>query len=118
MRVIKFGDEIRIEDGYLHRESIKEIPGRWYDAEEKVWYAPCTKAAVALLQILGADLSAELRAFADPERDVTADEEVPVCKMPIKIKPYKHQVRAFNFAMQILCGRICKAATDKGGDAN
>jgi hypothetical protein len=54
MKAFKDGNKIRIEDGYLHRESIKEIPGRRYDAESKAWYAPCTEKNTALLQMLGA----------------------------------------------------------------
>lgn len=109
MKAIKDGNEIRIEDCYLHKESIKEIPGRRYDAVEKAWYTPCNGKNVALLQMLGAELCEELRAFVrtDCNNDIT--DETPVCEMPIKATPYKHQVRAFNFAMKIL-------ANGKGGD--
>jgi len=104
MKALKDGDEIRIEDGYLHRESIKEIPGRRYDAAEKAWYAPCNEKNAALLQTLGAELCEELRAFVRLVCNDTAAEEKPCRRMPIKAEPYKHQVRAFNFAIRILGG--------------
>ena len=37
MRAFKFGNEIKITESYLYRESIKEIEGRRYDPEEKAW---------------------------------------------------------------------------------
>ena len=104
MKAVKDGNEIRIEGGRLHRESIKEIPGRRYDAESKAWYAPCNERNAALLQTLGAELDAELKAFVKPASDIAAAEEKPVRRMPVKAEPYKHQVRAFNFALKILCG--------------
>ena len=106
MKAIKDGNEIRIEDGYLHRESIKEIPGRRYDADVKAWYAPCTERNASLLQMLGAQLDAELRAFVGPVCDDAAADEKPCRRMPIKAEPYKHQVRAFNFAIRILGGGL------------
>ena len=104
MKAIKDGDEIRIEDGYLHRESIKEIPGRRYDAAEKAWYAPCNEKNISLLQMLGAELDEELRAFVEPVCKTAVAEEKPCRRMPIKAEPYKHQIKAFNFAIRILEG--------------
>ena len=101
MKAVKDGNEIRIEGGYLHRESLKEIPGRRYDGDTKAWFAPCTKKNAALLQILGAELCEELRAFVGPVREVNTADEIPSRRMPIKAEPYKHQVRAFNFALGI-----------------
>jgi len=106
MKAIKDGNEIRIEDGYLHRESIKEIPGRRYDAAEKAWYAPCTEKNAAFLLMLGAELDAELRAFAGPVCEATDTDEKPCRRMPIKAEPYKHQVRAFNFILRVFGGGL------------
>lgn len=104
MKAVKFGNEIRIEDGYLHRESIREIPGRRYEAEQKAWFIPLSPANVALLQTLGAELDAELSSMFNDAKAIEVENEEPIAKMPIKAEPYKHQVRAFNFALKILCG--------------
>ena len=40
MNAIKDGNHIRIYDAYLIRESIKEIPGRFYDPDDKAWLVP------------------------------------------------------------------------------
>lgn len=110
MKVFKSKTEIRIEDGYLHQESIKEIPGRRYESDCKAWFVPLCAENVVLLQTLGAELDAELSSmFIDAKANAFENEE-PIAKMPIKAEPYKHQVRAFNFALKILCG--------EGSDAN
>jgi len=110
VKATKYENEIGIEEGYLHRESIKEIPGRRYEAEQKAWFIPLCAENVVLLQTLGAELDAELSSmFNDAEANAVENEE-PIAKMPIKAEPYKHQVRAFNFALKILCG--------EGSDAN
>lgn len=101
MKAIIDGDEIRIEDGYLHRESIKEIPGRRYDAVTKTWFTPCNKKNAVLLQILGAEFDAEFAALVGSVCDTTAAAETPLSRMPIRADPYKHQIHAFNFAMRL-----------------
>lgn len=100
MRADKAGDEIKLIDSYLHRESIKEIAGRRYDSEEKAWYIPLTEKNVAFAQIIGAELDAELRAVTKAENKEKGSAE-PVQRMPIRAAPYAHQVAAFNFAMGI-----------------
>ena len=104
MKAYMRGAEIRIEDGYLHRESIKEILGRRYEAELKAWFVPLCVGNAALLQTLGAELDADLKTLVGTARaDGVADEE-PITRMPIKVQPYKHQVRAFNFALRLFGG--------------
>ena len=101
MKAYKNKNEICIADGYLYRESIKEIQGRRYDGETKNWFVPLNQENIALLQTLGAELDINLKKMQLLEFE---KEETPLCHMPIKVKPYKHQVRAFNFAMRILGG--------------
>lgn len=104
MKAYKSGTEILIEDGYLHRESIKEIPGRRYDAESKAWFVPLSVENAALLQTLGAEIDTELKTLVSSGKaDAVADED-PIVRMPIKVQPYKHQVRAFNFALRLFGG--------------
>lgn len=101
MKATRYENEIQIADGYLYKESIKEIHGRRYDADTKLWFVPLCEENTALLQTLGAEIDVELIALYSKEVD--KDEE-PICKMPIKVKPYKHQINAFNFAMRLFGG--------------
>lgn len=68
MRAVRQGDTIRIYDSYLYRESIKEIDGRFYDADEKCWVIPLNSKNVATLGLLGATLDKELTEMAKTER--------------------------------------------------
>jgi SNF2 family DNA or RNA helicase len=97
VKAIKNGNEIRVLDGYLHRESIKEIEGRRYDGTTKAWYIPLTEKNVALMQLLGAELDDELRGKITKKSE--SREVEPVQRMPIRAAPYAHQIAAFNFAM-------------------
>lgn len=49
MRAVKANETIRIYDCYLYRESIKEIDGRFYDADDKCWVVPLTHKMQARL---------------------------------------------------------------------
>lgn len=100
MYAVRFNETIRVYDAYLYRECIKEIPGRFYDANEKTWVVPLTEENVATLRLIGANLDEELSTMyqvrADPVGTDTAVEP-----MPLKVKPYRHQIAAFNFVTKL-----------------
>ncbi len=97
MNAIRDGTHLRIYDAFRIKESLKEIPGRFYDPDDKAWVVPNTPENVTTLGLLGVDLSEDLipHKTEQPEAD-----EVPLIPMPIKAKPYQHQVRAYNFALR------------------
>ena len=97
MNAIRDGNQIRVYDAFLAKESIKEIDGRFYDPDDKAWIVPCSKENAALLGLLGASLDDSLLQETKPE--ATGD-EVPMFRMPIKATPYQHQIRAYNFALR------------------
>ena len=92
------GKHIRVYDAFSIKESIKEIPGRFYDADDKAWLVPHSKENAALLALLGVQLDESLQAETQEPRK--AEDETPIIPMPIKAKPYQHQVRAYNFALR------------------
>lgn len=98
MNAIRDGNHIRIYDAYRIKESLKEIDGRFYDADDKAWLVPYTKENVALIGLLGVELDDSLCEMKVTEKSV---DETPIVPMPIKAKPYQHQIRAFNFAMKM-----------------
>lgn len=53
MYAVQSNETIRIYDSYLYRESIKEIDGRQYDAEDKCWVVPLCCENVATLSLIG-----------------------------------------------------------------
>ena len=100
MNAIKDGKHIRIYDAFLIRESIKEIPGRFYDPDDKAWLVPLTAENAATLAMLGVELEKNL--ISTPKTDDALEkDEKPIVPMPIKATPYQHQVRAYNFALRL-----------------
>lgn len=99
MYAVRFDESIRIYDSFAYKETIKEIDGRFYDVDEKCWVIPLTTENVATLGMLGATLDEELRALAG---DSKKDDEIvePTIKPPIKGNLYRHQVKAYNFALE------------------
>lgn len=100
MKAVKDGNHIRIYDAFLIRESIKEIPGRFYDPDDKAWLVPFSPENAATLALLGVELEKNL-IFAPENGDALEKDEKPIVPMPIKATPYQHQVRAYNFALRL-----------------
>lgn len=99
MRAVKKEQTIRIYDGYLYRESIKEIDGRFYDADDKCWVIPLNSKNVGTLGLLGASLDKELTEIAKTERGAF----VSACTHPVprvKAKLFHHQQDAYDFALE------------------
>jgi hypothetical protein len=97
LNAIRDGNHIRVYDAFLAKESIKEITGRFYDADDKAWVVPYSKENAALLGLLGAALDDSLASAVEIQ---DAGDEDPIFPMPIKATPYQHQVRAYNFALR------------------
>ena len=104
-------EEIRVLEGYKYKDVIKEITDRKYDPENKAWLIPLSKENATLLHELGAELDDNLKDFFSVEIKTMSKDEKPVIPMPIKAKPYKHQIQAFNYAIKMF-----GLETTKGGD--
>ena len=100
MKAIKDGNHIRIYDAYLIRESIKEIPGRFYDPDDKAWLVPFSPENAGLLALMGVELEKNL-IFPTQTDEELEKLEKPIVPMPIKATPYQHQIRAYNFALRL-----------------
>ena len=100
MKAIKDGNHIRIYDAYLIRESIKEIPGRFYDPDDKAWLVPFSPENAGLLALMGVELENNL-IFPTQTDEELEKLEKPIVPMPIKATPYQHQIRAYNFALRL-----------------
>lgn len=99
MNAVRDGNHIRIYNAFMIKESIKEIDGRFYDADDKAWLVPFSKENVALLGLLGVALDDSL--CDHTEQEPTQEKEEPLIPMPIKATPYQHQIRAYNFALRL-----------------
>lgn len=96
MRAIVKESRIFIYDSYAHKESIKEIPGRYWHIEEKAWSVPLNIDNIETLNILGCILPDELLELLE-----NTDEyfENPVLiPAPLTVTPYEHQLKGYNLA--------------------
>lgn len=101
MKAIADNGMIRIYDSYLYKESIREIDGRVYDPDDKAWIVPLNKKNAYTIGLLGAELDEELKELAKQEDDNDVLTE-PIAKPKIKGSLYAHQVRAYNFALNLV----------------
>lgn len=101
MKAIADNGTIRIYDSYLYKESIREIDGRLYDPDDKAWIVPLNKKNAYTIGLLGAELDEELKELAKQEDDNDVLTE-PIVKPKIKGSLYAHQVRAYNFALNLV----------------
>lgn len=101
MKAIADNGTIRIYDSYLYKESIREIDGRVYDPDDKAWVVPLNKKNAYTIGLLGAELDEELTELAKQEDDNDVLTE-PIAKPKIKGSLYAHQVKAYNFALNLI----------------
>ena len=94
-------DLIKIYDSYLYRESIREIEGRFYDADEKVWCVPLTEENAYTLGLLGAKLDDSLKEMAKAKQIEYVAKKAHI-EPRVKAKLYDHQSKAYHFALDTL----------------
>jgi len=98
-------NKIIIYDSFAHKETIKQIPGRFWDIESKTWSIPCTAVNLTTLQMIGCTFDDELAERVKEANFKTRVRDgpiVPIEPMPIKASPYAHQIEGYNLA----CGAL------------
>lgn len=98
MYAVQCNESIRVYDCYQYRESIKEIEGRVYDADEKCWIIPLTAHNASTLSLLGASLDESLKELAKTAR-VAFVSRCEHRKPRVKAKLFAHQQDAYDFAL-------------------
>ena len=96
---------IAIYDAYLYREVIKEMQGRNWDPGRKVWTIPFRPENISTLKVIGCEFKGvlvDMVASLTSSRDKPQIPVQPVQPMPIRVKPYQHQVQAYNFVGNLL----------------
>ena len=98
MYAVQYNESIRVYDCYQYRESIKEIEGRLYDADEKCWVIPLTAHNASTLSLLGASLDESLKELAKTAR-VAFVRRCEHRKPRVKAKLFAHQQDAYDFVL-------------------
>jgi hypothetical protein len=98
--------QVGIYDAYLYREVIKEIPGRIWEPESKAWFVPVSLDSITTLKTIGCEFDSELEKASANLIEVEPAKDkpplVPAEPIPIKVKPYQHQIQAYNFVCDLL----------------
>lgn len=104
---------IIIFDSFIHKETIKQIKGRAWNGESKTWSIPFTEDNLTTLKIVRCALD---EALLEKEKEVISSSKgvektsVSIEPMPLKVKPYSHQIEGYNRGcsiMGILNGVTC-----------
>ncbi|MDH7526484.1 MAG: hypothetical protein QHH10_14400 [Peptococcaceae bacterium] len=94
---------INVYEAYLYREVIKEMQGRYWDPERKVWTVPFNAESISTLKVIGCEFKGVLvNMVLTISKDKPQIPVEPVEPMPIRVKPYQHQVQAYNFVGNLL----------------
>lgn len=100
MYAVRSNDTIRVYEAFMYKDGLKNIPGRFFDADDKAWVLPLTDETLTTLEILGTHLDDELCAIA--KKNNPAKQTVLKEKPLVKAKLYKHQEAAFQYALDTL----------------
>lgn len=100
MRAVFMDNRIYIYDAFVQKESIKEIPGRRWHPEEKAWSVPPEADAIEALDLLGCEMSEELRLLKKKYAKAEARDTQALIPAPLTVKPYEHQAKGYNLAIR------------------
>jgi len=91
-------DKIMVFESYKFKESIKEVNGSMWDGFSNAWIIPCIMDNIILLQVLGCRFGDTLSKIIQ-SIIIAKDKDIKEIEpMPIKEKPYNHQIEAYNMA--------------------
>ena len=98
MRAVFRDNRIFIYEAFVQKESIKEIPGRLWHPEEKAWSVPFGADNIETLDLLGCELSSELRKMKKKYVCEGLEEPQTFISAPLTVTPYAHQLKGYNLA--------------------
>ena len=101
MRAVFRDNRIFIYDAFVQKESIKEIPGRLWHPKEKAWSVPFGADNIETLDLLGCELSSELRKMKKEYVCEGLEEPQTFISAPLTVTLYAHQLMA-NMIIKII----------------
>ena len=103
--------ELILTDSYMYKDFIKSrlFDPKW-KKEQKAWIIPCNMDNIIRLEQIGILVPKEaeeygrnlLKGIIDAKKEKMVDQSIPVEPMPIKAKPYQHQIKGFNIACKLM----------------
>lgn len=104
MRAELKDNQIIIFDSFVHKETIKQMPRRMWDAEQRAWIVPADLDNIITLELIGCKLDEPLTEvlISEKMKNTSCQGETPKESMPIKVTPYTHQIIGFNKACETM----------------
>ncbi len=104
MRAELKNNQIIVFDSFVHKETIKQMPGRMWGSEQKAWIVPADLDNIITLELIGCKLDKQLTQMLQSEKmkNTSCQRGTPQETMPVKVTPYTHQIIGFNKACEIM----------------
>jgi len=112
MIVIKENNEtLALQDSYNYKDFIKsELTGAKWVKDRKIWIIEFSIGNIEKLQTIRCEIPEHIMSEYKQKKkvlnQVTAekltDKTEPIEEMPVKVKPYQHQIKAFNIACKLM----------------
>ena len=112
MKAIKLNNDlIGLQESYQYKEFIKiELTGAKWLKDKKIWQVEFSTGNIDKLLSIGCDIPGEIIEEYQKKKkvmnQVTAEKLTEkteaIEEMPIKAKPYQHQIKAFNIACKLM----------------
>lgn len=108
VKLIAYNGNLAVVNGAAIKDEIKEIPGRSWNSKRRIWELPPNYEsfrkvlAIAPNIIVGKGVKELLEKRKAEEAEVLRQREIPwqeqkaIRKMPIKVKPFQHQIAGYN----------------------
>lgn len=101
-------NQILLRAPYTRKDAIKQIPGARWDPYARGWNLPLNEeTAIAVRCIPGVAIPEQLAALIPVESqmiDTFDADAAAIAPMPIRLKPYAHQIAAYNAAITAFRG--------------
>lgn len=109
MKAILKDKTIILVNSYPYKDLIKEMQGRRWNEIDKIWTVPATVENIRMLKsVIKVDVEIEklyqegMNLNRRLLKEKSKEKVIPLAPMPIKAKPFQHQIVAYNMALQAM----------------
>lgn len=103
--------QIVLKESYEYKDFIKNklFDPKW-NKDKKAWIVPCTKENIVLLERIGCTIGKDIVEYGNKQyqhileatKEKMAKKSIAIEPMPVKVKPYEHQIKGYNIACKLM----------------
>lgn len=102
------GNSFAIKSSITLKDSIKSIPGRAWNKKLGIWEVPANQESLRYIKAIAPNALIDKRVYEllrqaeqrkaqiKNQKDIPWQEQTPILPMPLIVKPFQHQIAAFN----------------------